>query len=86
MKYQRSNSWGEACEEALQPLGTHFSPLNTVAGTRPDIIPVIHVKDVWANLNTENTISEDTLSTKTDNGNDISFIIKRCRRRVHVIS
>ena len=31
MKYQRSNSWGEACEEALQPLGTHFSPLNTVA-------------------------------------------------------
>ena len=45
MKYQRSNSWGEACEEALShpggggivapPVGNvggHFSPLNTVAG------------------------------------------------------
>ena len=33
-KYQRSNSWGEVCEEALQPGGGagHFSPLNTVAG------------------------------------------------------
>ena len=43
MKYQRSNSWGEACEEALSHPsggmvppggsgGAHFSPLNTVAG------------------------------------------------------
>ena len=44
MKYQRSNSWGEACEEALSHPGGgvgnvatggnggHFSPLNTVAG------------------------------------------------------
>ena len=31
-KNQRSNSWGEVCEEALQQPVQHFSPLNTVAG------------------------------------------------------
>ena len=34
-------------------------------GTRPDIIPVIHIKDVWPNPS-ENASLEETSSTKTE--------------------
>ena len=46
-KYQRSNSCGDNCEEAI------YSPSNTVAEIFTDTCNAqIHVKDVWSNSTT----------------------------------